>query len=87
MTKFRSLATATLLGISALTVTATSASAAPCRNAKGQFAKCTASSSVATPRKAATRTVAMRSTTAKPKAARTASLTKTAAKPAHKTAG
>lgn len=90
MTPFRSLASAALLGISALALTATSANAAPCRNAKGQFTKCAASASVITPRK----TVAMRSavaTTAKPKAVRTASLARTATKAtpksAHKTAG
>lgn len=85
MTQFRSLATAALLGVTALTLSATSVSAAaPCRNAKGQFTKCVGSSASAAPRKAATRTVAMRpaaTSTVKAKTVRTA-----AAKTARKTA-
>lgn len=87
MINFRSLTTAALLGISALTLTATSVSAtAPCRNAKGQFTKCTGAAAVASPRKQATRTAVKRTSTAAASKSAAKPATRTAAKSARKAA-
>ncbi len=76
MTNFRTLATAMLLGVSALSVVAPANAAAPCRNAHGRYTKCAGSAVALAPRHAATPAASQRSSAAP---ARTASLTRTAA--------
>ena len=75
MTNFRTLATAMLLGVSALTVVAPANAAAPCRNAQGGFTKCAGGAVALAPRHAVTPAASQRSAAAP---ARTAPLTRTA---------
>ncbi len=75
MNNFRTLATAMLLGVSALTVVAPANAAAPCRDTHGQFTKCAGGAVALAPRHAVTPAPSRRSAAAP---ARTASLTRIA---------
>ena len=91
MTNFRTLATAMLLGVSALTIVAPANAAAPCRDAHGHFAKCADGVVALAPRHATTPATAQRSAAApvrtssltRTATARTATPARAAAKPAH----
>ena len=64
MNNFRTLATAMLLGVSALAIVAPANAAAPCRNAQGRFTKCAGGSVAMAPRRVATPTAAHRTAAA-----------------------
>ncbi len=94
MTNFRTLATAMLLGVSALTVIAPANAAAPCRDAQGHFMKCAGGAATLVPRRTATPVAVQRSAitparspsltrSAPTAAAHSAAPTRVAAKPVH----
>ena len=74
MNNFRTLATAMLLGVSALTVVAPANAAASCRDAHGRFIKCPGGAVALAPRHAVSPAASRRSAAAP---------ARTAAKPAH----
>lgn len=91
MNNFRTLATAMLLGVSALTVVAPANAAASCRDAHGRFTKCASGAVALAPRHAVKPAESRRSTAApvrtasltRATTARTSAPARTAAKPAH----
>ena len=76
MTNFRTLATAMLLGTSALAVVSPANASAPCRDAHGRFASCSAGAAKQAPKRVTRTTVAQR---AAPASARLAPVKQTAA--------